>query len=281
MWLLLDSTFDENTKIVLRIVKEIEKSEIDKVYELFFFIGAYNISEMAKNIVIKNGEGFKSFMKPENLRRYQFDSDSAVLEANRLCFNYAASLRSFIDITERYALNDFGEEIKKYYHDKIQSPIYDNCIGYELFSKLRNFTVHRMFPYTSAEVNLEGVIIKCVSQRMLEWDNWNSKEREEIKNNGELLKLEKYVDESNTAIQEIWIQFISIIYGKSIETANNEYVRFKHRNELLGEAAFCEVEKQKDFGAGSVIHPLPILELQKCKKAIQKNPRVQVRTIQN
>ncbi len=279
MWLLLDVIKEDDGSQTVTVIKEIDHSEIVSIQNLFHFVSAYIGSKMAKDIVVKNGEMFKAFMKAESLNRYRHDLDEAVLEANRLCFNYAASLSSFIDITNRYLIKDFDENIKKRYHDEIQSPIFDDSFGYALFSKLRNYVIHRTFPYVSVSAGVEGnVVVKCQTDRLLEWDNWTVI-REKIAEKSPTIKLEEYVDQSSSALIAIWLQFIGFFYGGNIVEAVGEYGNFRRENHIEGQAAFTEVETREQIGTGFKMNPLPVKELLECVKLLQDNPCVQLNVV--
>lgn len=273
MWLLLNLTKDSDGAIRTVPVKEVSKHDVDYLYSLFHFVGAYNGSKIAKDIVVKNGESFKAFMQPDNLIHYQNNFDNAILEANRRCINYAVSLKSFIDITERYLLNDFDSNAKQRYHDEIQAPLFDSSFGYALFSKLRNYVVHRSFPYGSGTVHITGVEIRCSTERLLEWGNWTTI-RNQIAQKAPYISLEEYVDEASSVLIAIWIQFISIFYGKEIETVIKQYSIYKRDNNVTGHIAFAEVDKREDIAKGFSMKPLPITELQECIKILQDNPCV-------
>lgn len=273
MWLLLDQTKDSDGILRVEPVKEITKSDVDSLYRLFHFVGAYSGSKLAKDIVVRNGESFKTFMLPDNLIQYQKNYDDAVLEANRRCINYAVSLKSFIDITERYLKNDFDSSTKQRYHDEIQVPLFDSSFGYALFSKLRNYVVHRSFPYGAVTVTERGVDIKCSTDKLLAWDNWTTI-RDQIAQKSPYIFLEKYVDEASSVLLAIWMQFISIFYGKDIETAIRQYSAYKRDNSISGHIAFAEVDQRMDLAKGFSMKPLPIIELQECIEILRDNPCV-------
>lgn len=273
MWLLLNLTREPDGTLRTEPVKEIPKHDVDYLYSLFHFVGAYNVSKAAKDIAVRNGQSFKNFMRPDNLINYQNDFDNAILDANRRCINYAVSLKSFIDITERYLINDFESNAKQRYHDEIQVPLFDSSFGYALFSKLRNYVVHRSFPYSSGTVHTGGVEIRCSTERLLEWDNWTTI-RNQIAQKAPFIPLEEYVDEASSILIAIWMQFISIFYGKEIENVIKQYSIYKKDNNVTGHIAFAEVDNREDIAKGFNMKPLPVNELHECIKILQDNPRV-------
>lgn len=97
MILLLDVKM-ANGVLEHKVLSEIDQATVDHLNSLFEFTSAYMSSKIAKEIVYRNGERFKALMKPENLSGYQRHMDDVILEANRHVYNYAASIKSFIDI---------------------------------------------------------------------------------------------------------------------------------------------------------------------------------------
>lgn len=273
MWLLLDASSKKGV-LETRVIKEVDKETIDKLLDHFDFASAYSVSKAAKEIVYRNGQDFKEFMKPDNLMQYQRDPNGVIIEANRRVYNYAASLRTFIDITEAKLMTDFGEKARKRYHDEIQKPLFDQSFGYALFSKLRNYAVHAGFPYVSLTLDVNSVQVKCTTEHLLEWDNWTVI-RHTIEDKAPLIHLEQYVDESTSVLFAIWMQFISIFYGEKIITAIHENSEFKQKYRIEGNIGFAEVEKREDIKNGFHLRQVPINELRECVDLLQNNPCVQ------
>ena len=60
MWLLLNLTREPDGTLRTEPVKEIPKHDVDYLYSLFHFVGAYNVSKAAKDIAVRNGQSFKT-----------------------------------------------------------------------------------------------------------------------------------------------------------------------------------------------------------------------------
>jgi hypothetical protein len=273
MWLLVDMIEEEGRK-TLNVVDEISASEVRRMQELLSFVGAYNTSNMAFEIVKENGQAVRRFLRQENLRSLANDRSDIIRDANRLTYNFAASIKTFIDITERFINKDFGSKALKSYHDDVQKPTFDNCFEYALFVRLRNYVVHRMYPYTRISVSEAGVDLSVVTEDLLQWDGWTVL-KDKIKARGPKLRLEEYVFRATASVLAIWIAFVGF-YGDRIVSAWNEYASFAKKWGLRGYAGFAEVERREDIVNGMNVNPLPISELIRCFEVLRQNPNVKI-----
>lgn len=273
MWLLVDMTVQEG-KNVLEVVDEIPYSEVRYMQGLFHFLGAFNITKMACEIVRENGVAYRRYMHEENLNALIGDHSIIIREANRLIYNYASSIKTFIDISERFLTKDFGPHARKSYHDDVQSKTYDNSFEYAFFAKLRNYVVHRMFPYTSINVSGTGVRLHLDVEELLRWDKWHDL-KGKIRERGPRITPEDYVFRATASVYAIWIGFITY-YGENIVSAWNAYGAFTEKWGMRGSVGFAEVENREDILHGMNVNPLPLGELKECFELLRKHPSVEI-----
>ena len=84
------------TDIVLK--DEITQEELSQLNSAFRVCSLYHSITQIKDIVIENGESFKRFMTPQNLkalREHNISPEKSIMLANKSALNYASSIKTF------------------------------------------------------------------------------------------------------------------------------------------------------------------------------------------
>jgi len=275
VWLLFDKHF-ENNKHVLTDKGEISKTEIDDLFGLFSFCAPYTTVKMMESIVLRNGLAFQQHMSPSNLLKYRQndDYDAAIETANQLVFNYAASIKSFIDITEATLKESRSEDQLELYRS-YQTSFYDNQVEYRFWMRLRNFIIHRGFPYTRVHDSAKaGVQVLCEKSHLLTFSGWNTVKPD-------LLQMDRYVDmhdmvkSMNTCIQALRLAFIGL-YANDILNAISGYGAFCRKHGIK-EPMFTEVDSIQSFSPEkAAFTPIPLDELRQAFEDIRRVPFVEI-----
>lgn len=278
MWLLVEQKPDDKGNIALVAQSEIAESEVKRVRDCFLFANSYATVKIAQDIAMRNGRVLQQHMEPANLLKYQRDekTDNAAIVANQHVLNYATSIKTFIDVTERQLrLTRSEQDLQQY--QAAQSHLYDKHVEYRFWMRLRNYVVHCGFPYTQVTASADGVKVLCSKKRLLEYNKWNQV-KHDIEAMGEYIELDKMIYEMNVCLMALRLEFVGI-YADEITAATRIYGSFC-REYSVERPLFVEVAKREDFGHGHFsFNPLPVKSLQEAVKDLQHNPHIKLNII--
>lgn len=272
-----EQELDENKKYTIRVVEEISQEELDSLNKGFAFCGIRHSITEIKNIVMENGENFKSWMNKENLRKQYAEgmtSEKIVLTANKLILNYAASLKTYVDIEIRILSQNKKKELERF--NNLTHTFYDNKMEYRFWMQFRNYVVHCAFPYTEFRVDEEnGVQVICEKKHLLEFQNWKQAQVDVEKMN-EMVDLTQLIDPMSTIIYEMYIDFHAI-FGKEIVDGNSCYAEFRRKHGVKHPIIM------KSRGATKIdecrVQPLMEKELCEAFEILRKNPNVKINVV--
>ena len=166
---------DNDNHLTAEIIEEITQEELDDLNSAFTFCGIYHRINQIKDIVIENGIEFQQYMKSDNLSSMSFQGvspEKLILIANKLVFNYASSIKTYIDMETRLLRKNKGENELKLFRS-ICSQMYDNSIEYRFWANFRNYVVHCEFPYAVFHNSIDdGCKVICLKDDLLKFDNW-------------------------------------------------------------------------------------------------------------
>ena len=172
------SSINEETKIVVK--NEITKEEFENLFRVANFLKDIMPAKEAHRIVIRNGRELLYFLSDKNLKDQllikKCNKRNFITDANRLTFNFCASMRTFVDYAKT-AVKRKGEE-KDF--KNIISQIFDESLEYRFFEKLRNYIIHYSYPFIGIEMSAPDFVkIVCRKEYLQEYDGWgrNSKKR--------------------------------------------------------------------------------------------------------
>lgn len=262
----------------ISIVEEITQEELDTLNQAFSFTGDYHSITQIFNIVLENGNEFKKWMNPQNLqesRNKGASRERLMLISNKLVLNYATSTKTFIDMMRRLlqkkkpdCVKDFVEMTKKFYDENME---------YRFWSNFRNYVVHCSFPYSvyheSIDSNCE---VRCTREHLLEFNNWKHS-RKDIEKMPEIINLPSMVDEMNSIIYALYLQYFYYIINDF--TSDYEiYTDFMKRHSVKC-PIILKTDKPISKEEGFVTHnmqPLPVKEMMDIFKVMQHHPSINI-----
>ncbi len=278
MWILFDKK-TENGKHIFDEMGEISQKEFEEFFSLFSFCAPYSVVKMMESIAIRNGVLFQEHMNFKNLLQYRSSDgyDVAIEIANQFAFNYASAVKSFVDITDA-TLKETRTDDQIELYDDFKKYFYDHCIEYRFWMRLRNFIVHRGFPYTIVnDSQAKGVQLICHKDHLLKFSGWNTVRQDLIQMN-EHIELEKMVGGMNTCIKALRLVFVGL-YTENITNAIKGYARFC-REHSVKEPIFSNADSLDSFDPRNAsFTPVPIGELQSAFSEIQKAPFVNIEIV--
>lgn len=194
------------------IKSEIDYSEIKTILQECDFLEDISFVHFAYEIAIANGRDLFAFLNKNNLNNlYKRDNDfeKIGLIANRLCLNFCASLRLFIDRVDSIAKKQ-PDEIKASFKE-FQSGLYDENFEYRFFYRLRNYTIHYTFPIQIISASMEdGVEVYCSREAMLKYKKWGPV-KTDILQLPESFILREYIEKELALLTALWMQ-IHVFY---------------------------------------------------------------------
>jgi hypothetical protein len=108
------------------------------------------------------------------------------IEINRNLLNYLATQNSYLDHTEKYLKNIFGEnsiEFEEY--KKRQSSFFDNYFSYRFFYNLRNYSIHYGYSICGIKIEKNEKIVNYIPEFLLNelliYKNWHGTIKVDLK----------------------------------------------------------------------------------------------------
>ena len=101
----------------INIGNEITQEEVETLNNAFSITGDYHAIKQIRDIVVENGLEFKSWMKSERLQAKRdagLSSERLILFSNKLVLNYASSIKTFIDMTQRLLKHRKPDAVKDF-----------------------------------------------------------------------------------------------------------------------------------------------------------------------
>ena len=261
----------ENGELRVEFQTEISKDEFDNIAELFWITGTCHSIDEIMEIVIENGLDFKKWMEPNNLQSHRSLGKSAenlILISNKRVLNYVSSIKTFIDIATRLIKQTKPEKNEQFH--SLTSKFYDNHMEYRFWANFRNYVVHCAMPYTGFKESLEKPCeIVCFKEDLLKFDNWKHS-RADIENFSDEINLVEMVDEMNSLIYMLYLDFY-YIFSKDILDATNKYAAYLKKYNCNSIMLFTTEIPEDILGGGLV--PLPIDRLNKAIGILQTHPK--------
>lgn len=273
MWSLFDAR-DRDKQPVIEWVCNIPVDEAKALISTFHFTSSYNVVQMASKVAEKNGLIFMHHMRPESINAYnQAQVDDIVVVANQQALNYATSIKSFLDWTER-ELRISNKEIELKEYKLMQNILYDSQVSYRFWLRLRNFLVHCGFPYTSASISENNISIECSKEHLLTYSNWNAV-KDDIDKMDDIIQLHEMVPAVNACIHTLYIEFVKL-FANEIIAAMNSYSAFCKKYGV-NQPMFSELPSPVHIGENGVsLMPLPIDDLMNAFADLKKHPGVNI-----
>jgi len=250
--------------------------EVERIKSLFEFTSSYSVVKMMENVVIRNHQDYLHHMQPENLAKYADALDDAVVIANQFALNYATSIQSFIDISERQLQKTKTTEKELEFYRQFQHQMYDSNLEYRFWMRLRNFVVHCGFPYTEVTQNSNGIQVLCPKSHLLSSRKWNAVQKD-IENMPNDVRIEAMVCKMTHCISALRLVFVGL-YAEEITSALREYAAFCRQYNVKN-PEFIEVESEENIRNGLSYNPLPVTFLHDALEDLKKVPFVNLKII--
>ena len=259
------------TDIVLK--DEITQEELSQLNSAFRVCSLYHSITQIKDIVIENGESFKRFMTPQNLkalREHNISPEKSIMLANKSALNYASSIKTFIDMEKRLLTKHSTSDAVKIFED-MQHLFYDKYVEYRFWANFRNYIVHCEFPYSIYQESIEtGCKIICTKEHLLRFDNWKHSKKD-IQEMESQIDLPSLVDNMSGMIYAFYIDFFRH-FANDITDGIKTYGEFCRKYDVRVPVIFKL--KSKEIVEGSHFQPLPVKELKASFDILTSNPNV-------
>lgn len=265
----------KDSEAEIEIKEEIKQEELTQLNTAFSVCSLYHSITQIKDIVVENGESFKKFMSPNNLRnlrKHNVSPERAITLANKAILNYASSIKTYIDMEKRLLTKRATPNDVKLFED-MQHVFYDNHMEYRFWANFRNYIVHCEFPYSIYQESVEnGCKIICTKEHLLEFDNWKQS-KSDIQQMEEQIDLPSLVDKMSSLIYAFYIDFFSH-FAKDINDGITTYGEFCRKYNVR--VPVIMKMKNKEQLSGSHFQPFPIKELKASFEILKSNPHIKI-----
>ena len=270
-----ETALPQNANAEIVVKQEITQDELTQSNAAFHICSLYHSITQIKDIVVENGESFKRFMSPQNLKKIRNNNvppERAITLANKAVLNYASSIKTYIDMEKRLLTKHTTANDVKQFED-MQHIFYDKNMAYRFWANFRNYVVHCEFPYSIYQESIEnGCKIICTKEHLLQFDNWKHS-KVDIEQMNEHIDLPILVDDMSAMIYAFYIDFFTH-FAKDITEGIKTYGEFCRKYDVKAPVIFKT--KNKEHLAGSHMQPLPVKELKASFDLLRNNPHIKI-----
>lgn len=266
----------------INIGDEITQEEVETLNNAFSITGDYHAIKQIRDIVVENGLEFKSWMKSERLQAKRdagLSSERLILFSNKLVLNYASSIKTFIDMTQRLLKHRKPDAVKDFL--ALTNKFYDDHLEYRFWANFRNYIVHCSFPYCNFhEAVGSNCEVRCPQKHLLKFDNWKHS-RADIEQMPEYIDLPGMVDEMSSLIHALYLQFFYYV-ASDIFSGYNTYQEFLKKYSVQCPVIFKTekpISKEEGFVVPSM-QPLPIKEMMDVFTTMNQHPSINIKISQ-
>ena len=274
-----ETLHDDRTTTGIEIRKAISSDELEQLNSAFRVCGLYHAITQIKDIVVENGNAFQVFMNGENLRRLRtehFIPERIITLANKHILNYAASLKTYIDMETRLLKKRASNDAVKSF-SRMCSQFYDTTVEYRFWANFRNYIVHCEFPYSVYHESIEGGCqIVCTRDHLLQFDNWKHSKADILKMPDEV-DLPGMVDNMSSIIYALYIDFFRY-FGAEIVAGIKIYGEFCRKYDVEHPIIFKAQDPESLEGGH--YQPLPVKELRASLEMLRNNPNVEINIVE-
>ena len=263
------SSINEETKIVVK--NEITKEEFENLFRVANFLKDIMPAKEAHRIVIRNGRELLYFLSDKNLKDQllikKCNKRNFITDANRLTFNFCASMRTFVDYAKT-AVKRKGEE-KDF--KNIISQIFDESLEYRFFEKLRNYIIHYSYPFIGIEMSAPDFVkIVCRKEYLQEYDGWGAIVKKDLLSMPEEIDVRQYIEPLLVRLETIHMMMY-YYYAQDYCTASTAFASFQKKYHLKEPATMCI---EGDLEGKITIHPLSLEAIAEGLEQLKHNPYV-------
>lgn len=266
----------------INIGDEITPEEVETLNKAFSITGDYHAIKQIYDIVVENGLEFKSWMKSERLQSKRdagLSSKRLILLSNKLALNYASSIKTFLDMTQRLLKHRKPESVKDFL--ALTNKFYDDHLEYRFWANFRNYVVHCSFPYSIFhEAVGSNCEVRCSKKHLLKFDNWKHS-KADIEQMPEYVDLPGMVDRMSSLIYALYLQFFYYVASDAF-SGYNTYQEFLKKHSVRCPVIF-KTEKPISREEGFVVpsmQPLPIKEMMDVFNTMNQHPSINIKITQ-
>lgn len=227
--------------------------------------------KLSYRIMQKNAHEYLDFMQADNLWKCYVSSGNridVVEKANRLLYNFCASIETFISYTKiasKKKGKHAGELIERFC-----SALFDSHFEYRFFYKLRNCVIHYSYPYMNVRVSRSTISLNCSKQHLLKYDGWGAIVSKDLVAMEEDIDICKYVEKELAVLKEVY-EAAYYFYAHDINNAHNTLQGFCKKYQLSSPIIIqiqdCDMTKPH------TLHPIPIEEIMEGMQVLRQHPR--------
>lgn len=262
---------DTNQGITIVVKDEITKEEFENLFSVVDFLENIVPANEAHRIVMRNGRELLQFLSDKNLKiqllQLRCNPGDFATDANRLVFNFCASMRTFVD----YATTAVQRKDKKEDFKRIINQVYDESLEYRFFNKLRNYTVHFSFPFDRIEtVAPDSVKVMCTKEHLLKFDGWGTKVKNDLESMPEKIDVRQYVEPLLVRLESIYLMMY-YYYAQDYCTASTTFTKFQKKYHLKEPTTMCI---EGGVNGKKTICPLPLTAIAEGIEELKRNPYI-------
>lgn len=265
----------EGKENIITIKDEISKEEFDKLFDSTRFLDNIGATKEAYKIAVQNGKELEIFLSDSEMKRNIFVEQNSpsnfVTNANRLTYNFCASIKTFVDYATISVKRKGENKFKSF--DNLLKRIFDESIEYRFFYKLRNYIIHYSYPFTTLEVAMpDKVNLVCKKEHLLKYDGWGAILKQDFLTMPNCIDIRQYI--------EGLVKYLNIInltvyyhYAHDYCNASTNFADFQKKYNLAYPTTIS-IENEKER-----IHPLPIEAIRDGIRQLEINPKINLEPI--
>lgn len=250
---------------------EISEEYFRTICNSISFLKNIEAPKEAHKILTRNGEELLFFLSEDNVKKTilvnKTNKDDFITEANRLTFNFCASMRTFVDYT-LIAANRKGEAEYKDLEDLTHN-IFDELPEYRFFEKLRNYIIHYSYPFgTLRKIAPDRVEFFCMKKHLLEYDAWGAIVKKDMESMPEEIDIRPYIRKVFPSLESIYLMMY-YYYAEDYCKANNLIANLEKKYDLRCPAIIIADKKK-------TVNQLPIRKIVEGIELLKHHPFVDI-----
>lgn len=260
-----------NKKTTIIVKDEITKEEFENLFLVTDFLKYLMPAKEAHKIVIRNGRELLFFLSDKNLKEQllvkKCSKGNFITDANRLIFNFCASMRTFVD----HAITTVQRKGKEQDFKKFISHIFDESLEYRFFDKLRNYIIHYSYPFVAIQMSVpDSVKIICKKEYLQEFDGWGAIVKKDFASMPEEIDVRQYIEPLLVRLESIYLMMY-YYYAQDYCTASTTFANFQKKYDLKIPTT---ISIKGDLDGEKTIHPLSLEAISDGIEELKHNPYI-------
>lgn len=258
-----------------KILEEMSDDDYEALHGAISITKIFSGLSQIRDIVIANGSSLIRYTRGENIKllHEQHETSKVIIrEANKYAFNYASSVKTFVDMAH-LVLEARPDDLERF--KQFESEMYDDHFEYRFWMRLRNYVVHCQLPYTGFVASLEdGCNVICSRDHLVQWKNWGKVLKEDLLRREDNLDLGSTVDQMSGCINALFVFGISCFtyeIADATRVIGSMYRKYKIQDGFV----IGKSEAARDH-ANMSFTPIPISEVMEMVEVLKLNPNVKL-----